>query len=85
MSFKFRLLTQAGLVTEVKATSVTLQGADGELGIFDNHADYIGVLGNGTLTVNLSEAGSSPLKFSATGGLCQVKAGDLEVLADLVA
>jgi F0F1-type ATP synthase epsilon subunit len=84
MSFKFRLLTQAGLITEMQASSVTLKGADGELGIFENHADYVGVLGNGILTVTPSDSGKNPMKFKTSGGLCQVHGGNLEVLADTV-
>ena len=82
MAFTFRLLTQAGLVTEIEATSVTLKGIDGELGIYSNHADYIGVLGSGPLTVIPSQSGIAPQKFQTNGGLCQVKNGNLEVLAD---
>jgi len=88
MSFRLRILTQEGLVTEAQVQSVTLQGIDGQIGILQGHTDYIGVLGNGPLTFlpATSTGGSGAAqKYNTIGGFCQVKDGDVEVLADAIA
>ena len=83
MAFTFRLLTQEGLVTETKVSSVTLQAIDGQIGILQGHADYIGVLGEGPLTLVPDVEGDGiQKKYVTRGGFCQVTNGNLEVLAD---
>lgn len=82
MSYLLRLLIPEGLVKEAKVLGATLPTADGEIGILPGHADYLALIGKGTLT--LSKEDGEKEKFQISGGFCRVEKGICEVLADSV-
>ena len=82
MSYTLRLLTPQGLVTEAKVVGATLPTVDGEIGILPGHADYLGLIGVGTLT--LTKENGEKEKFSLNNGFCRVEKGVCEVLADSI-
>ena len=45
--FGIIVYTRAGLLFEDKASSVTLQTVDGEIGVLTQHCRYTGLLGSG--------------------------------------
>ena len=64
-----------------EADAVVAPAFDGEVGILPNHAPFMTLLGEGTLTVRL--AGSTS-RFSVRGGFLQVVDNQVRVVAEHV-
>lgn len=80
-TFKFRMLSPAGLVAETEVERVQIPAADGEIGILPQHARYVGLLGTGVATY-VTESG--PKKVVLSGGFVTFENNVLEVLADTI-
>lgn len=79
---QFTVYTPQGSVVSEKVNSVTLQGADGEIGIFPGHVRYIGALGTGILRY---ETLSGEVKILVvSGGFCHFVDDVLYVLGETV-
>lgn len=77
-----KVYTPEGVVLDEKARTVTLQTADGEVGILPGHARYISLLGTGILSY-VNERGEKA-SIVASEGFCHFADGTLTVLADVV-
>ena len=64
-----------------KADAVVAPAFDGEVGILPNHAPFMTLLGEGTLTVRRAETLS---RFSVRGGFLQVVDNRVRVVAEHV-
>ena len=64
-----------------EADAVVAPAFDGQVGILPNHAPFMTLLGEGTLTVRRSEAVSS---FSVRGGFLQVVDNRVRVVTEHV-
>ncbi len=65
---KVSVISPEAMLFEGEATSVVAPAFDGEVGILENHAPMITVLGRGTLRVE----GATPARFLVAGGFVQV-------------
>ena len=81
-TFTLKVFTPEGAVLEEEVSSVTLKGADGEIGILPGHARYAGLLGTGKLIATL--AGGQQRTIVASEGFCKFANNELTVLADTV-
>lgn len=79
-TFTVKIVTPSGAVLQEQASTVTLVGADGELGILTQHAKYTGVLGTGILKLKLASNEDKTLVIS--GGFCNFSESTLLILAD---
>ncbi len=61
-----------------EASSVVAPAFDGEVGILENHAPMITVLGQGTLRVE----GATPMRFHVSGGFVQVVDNTVRVVTE---
>ncbi len=77
-----KVFTPAGSVFEETVNSVTLQNADGEIGILPGHARYISLLGTGILRYTTTSGETK--QIVASEGFCHFVDGTLTVLADNV-
>lgn len=77
-----KVYTPEGAVLNEKAQSITLQTAEGEIGILPGHARYIGLLGTGMLSY-ISEGGNRS-SIVVSEGFAHFIDGTLTVLADAV-
>jgi F-type H+-transporting ATPase subunit epsilon len=64
-----------------EADAVVAPAFDGQVGILPNHAPFMTLLGEGTLTVRRSDAVS---QFSVRGGFLQVVANRVRVVTEHV-
>lgn len=74
--------TPQGSVVSEPVKSVTLQAADGEIGIFPLHVRYIGALGDGILKYQKIDGSTKALSLS--GGFCRFVDNHLDVLSEAV-
>jgi F-type H+-transporting ATPase subunit epsilon len=81
-SFKLRVYTPQGLVLDSEATSVSMPGIDGEIGILPDHTQYTGVLAAGVLQYESDRVKSA--KLVVAGGFASFQANELVILADAV-
>jgi F-type H+-transporting ATPase subunit epsilon len=79
-SFKLRVYTPQGLVLDSEATSASIPGIDGEIGILPDHTQYTGVLGAGLLEYESEKV--KPARLIIAGGFASFQANELVVLAD---
>lgn len=77
-----KIYTPEGAVLDEAVQSVTLQTADGEIGVLPGHARYISLLGTGILSY--TKTNGEKVRLVAVEGFCQFVDGTLTVLADAV-
>jgi F-type H+-transporting ATPase subunit epsilon len=65
-----------------EADAIVAPAFDGEVGILPNHAPFMTLLGEGTLTVR--RAGGSTSRFRVRGGFLQVVDNQVRVVAEHV-
>lgn len=75
---KVSVVSPEATLYEGSATSVVAPAFDGEVGILENHAPMITVLGQGTLRVE----GESPARFTVSGGFVQVVDNAVRVVTE---
>jgi F-type H+-transporting ATPase subunit epsilon len=75
---KVSVVSPEATLFEGDATSVVAPAFDGEVGILDNHAPMITVLGQGVLRVD----GATPAKFMVSGGFVQVVDNQVRVVTE---
>lgn len=75
------VISPEAAVFDGEADSVIAPAFDGELGILDNHAPLMTVLGSGVVTV---KAGGVARRFRVQGGFLQVVKNSVRVLAEHV-
>lgn len=80
--FQLKVYTPAGGVLSETVQSVTLQNADGEIGILPGHTRYISLLGTGILKYTTTSGTSA--QIVASEGFCHFADGVLTVMADQV-
>ena len=73
---KVSLISPEAVLFEGEATSVVAPAFDGEVGILDNHAPMMTLLGNGTLRLG---GGKS---FSVEGGFLQVVDNNVRIVTE---
>lgn len=79
-TFHFDLVSPEQLVFSGDVDQVDVPGAEGEFGVFADHAPFISALRPGLLTVH---AGGQMRRLIVLGGFAEVSPGKLTVLADL--
>ncbi|MES2123420.1 MAG: ATP synthase F1 subunit epsilon [Gemmatimonadota bacterium] len=75
------VISPEAAVYDGEADAVVAPAFDGELGILNNHAPLMTMLGTGTLTVR---AGGVAQRFRVQGGFLQVVKNSVRVLAEHV-
>lgn len=78
--FKFELVSPERLLLSEEALQVDLPGTDGDFGILEGHSPFISTLRPGVAVITLP--GGSVQKFFVRGGLAEVSAVGLTVLAE---
>ncbi|SON57523.1 F-ATPase epsilon subunit [Hartmannibacter diazotrophicus] len=78
--FKFELVSPERLLLSEEALQVDLPGTDGDFGILEGHSPFISTLRPGVAVITLP--GGSIQKFFVRGGLAEVSAAGLTVLAE---
>jgi F-type H+-transporting ATPase subunit epsilon len=78
---KLEVITPDAKVFEGEAIGVKLPGVDGSFEILNNHAPIISALGKGELRITTA-TGSQ--KFTIDGGMVEMKANKLIVLAESI-
>lgn len=81
-SIHLKILTPQGAVLDDAVKTVSIQTADGEIGILPGHARYIGLLGTGILSY--TKLDGEKVRLVAVEGFCQFVEGTFTVLADAV-
>jgi len=79
-TFPFRLIAPAGIVYEGPVEQVIAVGALGEFGVLANHVDYITSILPCVVTLRLGDGSAN--EYVVTGGLAEVKGGEMTLLAD---
>jgi F-type H+-transporting ATPase subunit epsilon len=79
-TFHFDLVSPEKLAFSGQVDQVDVPGAEGDFGVFANHAPVVAAMRPGILTVI---SGSSKLKIIVLGGLAEVSEKGLTVLADV--
>ena len=82
-AFTLRVYSPEGLVLEEPVISISLQSADGQIGILSEHARYVGVLGTGVLSFVVESSGETG-RLVIAGGFCKVAGNNVTILADSV-
>ena len=82
-SFTLRVYSPGGVVLEEPVVSISLQGADGQIGILAEHARYVGVLGTGVLRFEVEATGEIG-RLVIAGGFSRVSGNEVTILADSV-
>ncbi|NLF26245.1 MAG: F0F1 ATP synthase subunit epsilon [Deltaproteobacteria bacterium] len=78
-SFQIRICTPAGIEIEEVASTATLPGVDGEVGILPNHCKYAGLLAGGVLSY-FSEDIHEVRKMLISEGVCSFSGRILNIL-----
>ena len=78
-SFQFRLVTPTGVLYDGQVEQATAVGALGEFGVLPHHTNFITSLVPGVLTLRTGDA--SMTEYLVSGGLAEVKDGEMTVLA----
>jgi len=73
-----RVVTPEGMVLDRSADAVVVTAIDGEMGILQNHAPMLAVLGMGPMRVR---SGEETQALAVDGGFLQVRRNDVTVLA----
>lgn len=82
-SFRLKIFNPAGLLFDEQVVSVTLPGADGEIGLLPMHARYVGLLGTGVLKLILLDGGAE-VTAAACGGFCSFSDDAFVILAERI-
>jgi F-type H+-transporting ATPase subunit epsilon len=77
---KVEIITPEATLYTGEATLVSLPGADGALGILNNHAPLISSLGKGT--VKVKENNGKEIRFDVKGGTVEVNKNKVIILAE---
>ncbi|NQY08258.1 MAG: ATP synthase F1 subunit epsilon [Flavobacteriales bacterium] len=80
---QLEIITPDKSIFSGEATSVTLPGADGSLGILDNHAALISTLQSGELRVT-DDKGVETVYELKGGGVAEVQNNKLIILAESI-
>jgi len=78
-SFQFKLVTPTGVLYDGQVEQATAVGALGEFGVLPHHTNFITSLVPGVLTLRTGDA--SMTEYLVSGGLAEVKDGEMTVLA----
>jgi len=76
---RLEIVTPEKRVVDIEVDSVTLPTANGEAGIFPQHAPLVSALRPGVLSYTVKGSGE---KFVVSGGFVEVNAEKVSVLAD---
>lgn len=76
---RLRIVSPAGLVSEGEADGVTLPTAAGEITILPGHADYVGILAEGSIR---PIGGKLTSEFNVTGGAVTCNVDLVTILVD---
>ena len=77
--FDVQILTPSKALFRGKATEVVLPSYDGEVGVLEGHADFVGLLGTGALKM---VTGGNDHWYMLSSGVYQVEDGKLTILAE---
>ena len=80
-TFKLRLLTPVGPVYAGEVEQVTAENSIGQFGVLPQHIDFMTSLIPCVVEIKLPDA--TMLYYVISGGLAEVKDGEMTVLADL--
>ena len=84
-NFNLKVYTPSGLLLDETVKEVIFPGYDnGEVGVYANHCEYTGIVGNGVLKYTPANSNTSKM-IEVTGGFSSVNDGSLIILADSVA
>lgn len=83
MPLTVTIITPEKAYPPIVADQVTLPAFDGQVGILPRHAAYVCLLGSGEL--KLSNASRAEERFAVQGGVAQVSADQVRILAEKVA
>jgi ATP synthase, F1 epsilon subunit (delta in mitochondria) len=78
--FKFELVSPERLLLSQDVVQVDLPGTEGDFGILEGHSPFISTLRPGVATITLP--GGAAQKYFVRGGLAEVSATGLTVLAE---
>lgn len=78
-TFHFELVSPERLIFSGDVDQVDVPGEEGDFGVFAGHAPYVATLKPGVLTIHASGA---PQRIVVYGGLAEIGAGGLTVLAE---
>jgi F-type H+-transporting ATPase subunit epsilon len=77
---KVEIITPEATLFTGEASLVALPGADGALGILNNHAPLISSLGKGT--VKIKDNNGKEMRFDVKGGTVEVNQNKVIILAE---
>jgi F-type H+-transporting ATPase subunit epsilon len=77
---KVEIITPESTLFDGEAALVSLPGADGALGILNNHAPLISSLGKGT--VKVKDQQGKEMRFEVKGGTVEVNKNKVIILAE---
>jgi F-type H+-transporting ATPase subunit epsilon len=78
-TFEIEIATPEKLVTRQQAESAQIPGKDGYLGVLAGHAALLSELGEGELSISLSDRID---RYKITGGYVEIRDNHVRVLAD---
>ena len=78
-TFAFKLVTPTGVLFDGQAEQVNAVNPLGEFGVLADHVNYITSLVPGLLTIRAADG--QKLEYLVTGGLVEVKDGEMTALA----
>jgi F-type H+-transporting ATPase subunit epsilon len=78
-TFEIEIATPEKLVTRQQAESAQIPGKDGYLGVLAGHAALLSELGEGELSIALSDRID---RYKITGGYVEIRDNHVRVLAD---
>lgn len=76
------IVTPEAAAYDGPADLIVVPGHDGEVAFLPGHAPFVGLLGAGELRAHVPEGGTK--RFFLVGGVVQLVAGDVSVLAETV-
>ncbi len=79
MAFHFELVAPERLIFTGDVDQVDVPGEEGDFGVFAGHAPYVATLKPGVLTIH---GGGEPQRIVVYGGLAEMGAAGLTVLAE---
>ena len=83
MALHFELVTPAKLVRSEDVYMVVVPGTEGEFGVLEGHAPVMSTIRDGAVQVYRTE-GAAPESIEVRGGVAEVGANGLTVLAEHV-
>jgi F-type H+-transporting ATPase subunit epsilon len=81
MPLHFELVTPDRLVRSESVHMVTVPGSEGDFGVLEGHAPFMSTIRDGDLLIHKT-AGGTPEAIRVEGGLAEVTARGLTVLAE---